>query len=160
MTVVTDHLRGKHVAFEEVAHRQAFTAVDEARALGMPADAVIKTVVLRSGSRDVIVVVPGSRRLDMKKVRGALEDQRARLATEEEVRADLPQFELGAVPPLGSLASARVYVDPEVMDHPTILFAAGDQTHSIKVRSEDLFRGEPVTVVPLARHPDGDERTE
>ena len=66
---------------------------------------------------------------------------------EEEIEKDFPACELGAVPPLGAPTS----VDPEVMRHDTLVFAAGTQTESVKVRAKDLFRNEPVTVTPLTR---------
>jgi prolyl-tRNA editing enzyme YbaK/EbsC (Cys-tRNA(Pro) deacylase) len=65
---------------------------------------------------------------------------------------------LGALPPLGSLVRAHVYVDPEVMGHDSVVFAAGSQTESVKIRTEDLFGGEPVTVAPLSRHPEEDDK--
>jgi hypothetical protein len=40
------------------------------------------------------------------------------------------------------------------MGHDTVVFAAGSQTESVKIRTEDLFRGEPMTVAPLSRHPE------
>jgi Ala-tRNA(Pro) deacylase len=80
-----------------------------------------------------------------------------RMATEEEIEKDFPNYELGAVPPLGSLVGAPTYVDPEVMGHDTLVFAAGTQTESIRVRSEDLFRNESVTVAPLTRPRVADE---
>ena len=70
---------------------------------------------------------------------------------EEEIEKDFPAYELDAVPPLGSLLGAPTFVDPEVMRHDTLVFAAGTQTESVKVRAEDLFRNEPVTVTPLTR---------
>jgi Ala-tRNA(Pro) deacylase len=79
------------------------------------------------------------------------------MATEEEIEKDFPNYELGAVPPLGSLVGAPTYVDPEVMGHDTLVFAAGTQTESIRVRSEDLFRNESVTVAPLTRPHVADE---
>ena len=60
-------------------------------------------------------------------------------------------------PPLGSLHGAPTYVDPEVMQHDTVVFAAGTQTESVKVRTEDLFRNEPVTTAPLTRLSADDE---
>jgi hypothetical protein len=38
------------------------------------------------------------------------------------------------------------------MEHDTIVFAARSRTESVKARTEDLFRDEQVTVVPLTRH--------
>ncbi|MGH2652116.1 MAG: YbaK/EbsC family protein, partial [Actinomycetota bacterium] len=80
-----------------------------------------------------------------------------RLATEEEIEKDFPGYELGAMPPLGSLHGTPTYVDPEVMRHDTVVFAAGAQTESVKVRTEDLFRDEPVTIAPLTRLSSADE---
>jgi len=43
------------------------------------------------------------------------------------------------------------------MQHDTVVFAAGTQTESVKVRTEDLFRNEPVTTAPLTRLSADDE---
>ena len=65
---------------------------------------------------------------------------KGRLAAESGVsRNMISAYELGALPPLGSLVQAPVYVDPEVMAHDTVVFAAGSQTESVKIRPEDLF---------------------
>jgi Ala-tRNA(Pro) deacylase len=104
-----------------------------------------------------LAVVPASRRLDMKLVEVALGDKHARLATEKELERDFPGYQLGALPPLGSLLSVPTHVDPEVIAHETIVFAAGSRTESVKVRAEDLFRGEPVSVSHLTRHPEEEE---
>jgi hypothetical protein len=41
---------------------------------------------------------------------------------------------------------------PRGMQHDTVVFAAGSQTESVKLRTEDLFRDEPVTIAPLTRY--------
>jgi Ala-tRNA(Pro) deacylase len=137
-----------------IPHETAYTGIEEARALGIAADEVVKTVVVTTSSGYALAVVPASRRLDMHQVHRALDDKHARLATEEELARDLPGIELGATPPLGSLIGASTFVDPEVLEHETVVFAAGRQTESVKVRSADLFRDEPHTVAPLARERD------
>jgi Ala-tRNA(Pro) deacylase len=155
MPTVAEHLKRQGVAFELVPHSQAYTSIDEARALGISADEVLKTVAVKTASGYALVILPGAKRLHMKLVRKAMGDSHARLATEEELKRDFPEFELGAVPPLGSLLGAPAFVDPEVLEHETILFAGGTQTESVKVRTEDLFRAEPTTVLPVVRRPDG-----
>ncbi len=154
MSAVTDHLARKGIPFETLAHDKAYTSVDEARALGVGADEVLKTVVLDTASGHALVVVPGARRLDMKRVQEAVGDRRAHLATEEELERDFPGVELGAFPPLGSMFGLPTYVDPEVMEHETVVFPAGTQTESVRVRREDLFRDEAITVAPLTKHPE------
>jgi methyl coenzyme M reductase subunit C-like uncharacterized protein (methanogenesis marker protein 7) len=49
-------------------------------------------------------------------------------------------------------------VDPEVMEHDTIVFAAGSRTESVKAHTKDIFRDEQVTL-PLTRHPEETDRT-
>lgn len=151
---VAEHLQGRGVPFEVVPHAQAFTSISEARALGVSADEVVKSVVLHTNSGYALVAVPGYRRVDMKLVEAAVGDKHIRLATEEELAEAFPDFELGALPPLGSLLGVQVYADPEVMAHETVVFAAGTQTESVKVRTGDVFQDEAVTVVPVSRHPE------
>jgi Ala-tRNA(Pro) deacylase len=151
MSAVTEHLEQQGSAFEVLAHRQAYTCIEEARALGMDAGEVIKTVAVRVGPGYALMVIPASRRLDLHLVREAVADNRARLATEEELRRDFAGYELGALPPLGSLVRARVCVDPEVLGHDTVAFAAGTQTESVKMRTQDLFGGAEVTTFRLAK---------
>ena len=139
-----------------IPHEQTYTSIDEARALGISADEVLKTVVLGTASGHALAVIPGSRRLDIRAVEKAISDKHVRLAAEQEIESDFPDYELGAMPPLGSLHGAPTYVDPEVIGHETVVFAAGTQTESVKVRTEDLFRDEPVTIVPLTRLSEAD----
>jgi Ala-tRNA(Pro) deacylase len=135
-------------------HRQAYTSTDEARALGIDADEVLKTLAVRTGSGYALVVIPASRRLDLHLVRDALGDHHARLASEEELGRDFAAYQLGALPPLGALLGSEVYVDPEVLGHDTVAFAAGSQTESVRMRTQELFGGQQVTTVPLVRQAD------
>jgi Ala-tRNA(Pro) deacylase len=158
MSAVTDHLERRGVSFELISHAETYTSIDEARALGIAADEVVKTIALDTASGHELVVVPASRRLDMKLVQKAVGDKHARLASEQELERDFAGCELGALPPLGSLLSAPTYVDPEVMEHETIVFAAGSRTESVKTLTSDLFRDEQVTIVPLTRHPEESDK--
>jgi Ala-tRNA(Pro) deacylase len=154
MSLVTDYLADRGVGFEVVPHRRAFTSLQEARELGVAAEEVLKTVALWTEGKYVLAVVPASRRLELRLVRDALEDSAARLATEAELAADFPGYELGALPPLGSLLGVPLLVDPEVLDHEVVVFAAGTETESVQAGTAELFRDEPVAVLPLTRRED------
>jgi prolyl-tRNA editing enzyme YbaK/EbsC (Cys-tRNA(Pro) deacylase)/nitrite reductase/ring-hydroxylating ferredoxin subunit len=149
MSLVAEHLERQGVPFEVMAHPRTNAALGEARALRIAADAVLKTIVLRTGSGHALAVVPATRRLNMKLTRRATGDSHVRLATEAELEGHFPAFELGAFPPLGTLLGLPLFVDPEVMDHERLAFAAGSQTESVLVPTTDLFAGENPTVVPL-----------
>ena len=148
MSLVGDHLERQGIPFEAMTHTRTDTALEEARALGIDADAVLKTVVLKTRSGHALAVVPAARRLDMKLTRSATGDSHVRLATEEELRGQFPGFELGAFPPLGALLGLPLFVDREVLEHERLAFA-GSQTESFVVHTTDLFAGENPSVVPL-----------
>jgi hypothetical protein len=57
-------------------------------------------------------------------------------------------------PPLGSLLGAPLYVDQEVLQHETVVFAAGSQTESVQIKTADLLQHEQVTTLPLIKHAD------
>ena len=158
MSIVTEHLEQQGIAFELIPHQQAYTSAEEARALGIDAGEVLKTLAVRTSSGYALAVIPASRRLDLHLVRDALGDRHARLASEEELGRDFADYQLGALPPLGTLMGVSVYVDPEVLGHDTVAFAAGTQTESVKLPTRALFGGEQATTVPLVRRSDrGDD---
>lgn len=151
MSLLLDQLQNRGVRFERLPHAKTFSSLEEAEALGVRPDDVLKTVVLDITEGHAVVVVPGDRRLDMGLVEKAVGDKKVHLATEEELRRDFPDVELGAFPPLGSAFGMPTYVDPEVFAHDTVVFAAGSESESLKARPTELFRNEPVVVTPLAR---------
>src|SRR5206468_10264912 len=154
MTQVTEHLQTHGVPFETIAHQQTYTSIAEARALGINASEVLKTVAMRVAGGYALVAVPATRRLDMHLVQAAVGDRHVRLATEEELRRDFPGIELGALPPLGSLLGAPLYVEQEVLQHDTVVFAAGRQAESVQIKTAHLLQYEQVTTRPLIKHAD------
>lgn len=152
------HLGAQGVDTEELHHDPAHSALSEAARLGVPAEQVVKTIVLDTAEGHALAVIPASERLDMAAVHRATDDSHAALASEDELQRDYPDYELGTFPPLGALLQARLFVDPTVMEQPTVVFAAGRADTSIRARTEDLFRGEEPVVVPLIREEDEKER--
>ena len=158
MTQVTEHLQTRGVPFEPIAHQNACTSIAEARAVGIDASEVLKTIAVRVAGGYALMAVPATGRLDMRLVQAAVGDRHVRLATEEELRRDFPGIELGALPPLGSLLGAPLYVDQELLQHETVVFAAGSQTESVQIKTADLLQHEQVTALPLIKHADEDDK--
>src|SRR5436309_13647253 len=101
MTQVTEHLQANGVPFAPIAHQQAYTSIAEARALGIEASEVLKTVAVRVAGGYALMAVLATCRLDMHLVQAAAGDRRVRLATGEELLRDVPGNELSAWPRLG-----------------------------------------------------------
>lgn len=146
---VKTYLDKSGVSCEAVSHPQVFSCVEEAKALGIDADEIAKNLIIKMKDRHAFVVLPGARRLDMHKLRDLL-GKRARLELEEEMPADFPKYEVGAVPPLGEFFGLPVYVDKRLLDHETIIFVAGTHTDSIKMKTQDFVNLVKAQIVDLA----------
>ncbi len=140
--LTTRHLDGLGIAYEVVHHERAFGAASEADAAGVRPENAAKSVLLHDPEGYRLVVLQASDRLDVAKVRELLETSRAqlRLATEDEMAADFPQFELGAIPPLGEMLPAPEIVDRRLLEHERVLCNGGDHTHSILLDPNDIVR--------------------
>ena len=148
---VTAFLERHGVPYEVVEHERTQTAAAEARAAGVPAADVAKTVVLRDDKGLRLAVIPASERLDMHKLRQALASKGLRLVTEQEMADEFDQFEVGAVPPFGSMFNALELVDERLLEHDRILCSGGDHEHAILVDPRDVVQAGEARVVDICQ---------
>jgi Ala-tRNA(Pro) deacylase len=128
------------ISYEVLPHRRTETAGEEAGALGIDPHEVAKTVVLSTCRGYLRAVVPATERLDLNKVRELLDlHETPHLASEQEIAAAYPSFELGAVPPVGGSAGDRVVVDRGLADRESMVIEAGTHDQSVRVRTNDLL---------------------
>lgn len=140
LDAVTDFLMAHGVAHEVIEHRATYRAIAEAAATDTPPREAAKTVVLHDGGVYSLAVVPASHRVDLHKVRELLGVSKTlRLADEDEIAADFPQFEVGAVPPVGEMPAAEL-IDRRLMDAESVLISGGDHRHSVRLDPRDLVR--------------------
>lgn len=133
-------LEAAHVPHRLIDHPATFRARDEARAADLPPGRVAKTIVVSDHGRLWLAVIPANRRIDLRRLRTALAaSTKLRLATERELKAAFPQFDVGALPPLGELIGVKEVVDPRLLDAPMVLTPAGDHTHGVLVDPDDLL---------------------
>jgi Ala-tRNA(Pro) deacylase len=147
---VTGFLEREGVPFEVVEHKRTLTAAAEARAAGMPADDVAKTVVLRDDGAYRLAVIPASRRLDLRKVRDVVDGAPGlRLVTEAEMATDFGDFEVGALPPFAPLMQAVELMDERLLDHDRILCCGGDHEHGVLLDPLDVVRAGQARVADI-----------
>lgn len=138
---VTQWLEERGVDYELVTHAEVFTATDEARAAGVPAGHVAKTLAVHEARSYRLVVIPASRRVDLLRLREFTGGSaHLRLATEQEMERDFPDFEVGALPPFGPLLPAPEVVDIRLLYHDRVLCGAGDHRHSVSLDPRELLR--------------------
>jgi Cys-tRNA(Pro) deacylase len=125
------------------------TAEDAARAVGCKLGQIVKTLVFDCDGRPFVVLVPGDRRADARKVARAAGSRRARIVGPDEVRT-VTGFAPGAVAPFPLPNVERALVDRQVLAHDRIWIGAGSPRHMATLSPADLVRlakAEPMDVV-------------
>jgi Cys-tRNA(Pro) deacylase len=128
------------------------TAEGAARAVGCKLGQIVKSLVFDCDGSPVVVLVPGDRRADARKVARAAGCRRAKVAGPDEVRA-ATGFEPGAVAPFPLPRVSRVLVDRQILVHDRVWIGAGSRNHLATLAPADLVRlskAEPMDAVSEA----------
>jgi Ala-tRNA(Pro) deacylase len=150
---VTSFLEAANVDHDVLEHAHTERAADEAKALGVTAEEVAKTLVLSAPSGNVRAVLPASERIDLGKVADLLEarHKEVQLASEDDMRRDYPDFDLGAVPPFGGPEGDRVIVDSRLAARDSVVLEAGSHERSVRLKAADLVRLTQAEVSDICR---------
>ncbi len=129
----------KKVSYEvhEHVHKQ-YTAEGVAEDLDVPVAQVLKAMIVQSGRDFSLIVIPGDRRLSLKKAAKALDDD-VELASERDVER-VTGFRVGAVSVLGFRRSdVDTYVDQAVLDLERVIISSGRPDAGLALSSQDLL---------------------
>ena len=138
----------KRIPYE--VHQQSskqFTAEGVAEDLGVPVAQVVKAMLVQrsnnpgeGGSPFILFVVPGDRRLSMKKVGAALKDKKVQLASQRDVQR-VTGYQVGAVSVLGFRRDdVPGYVDQHVMELEQVIISAGRPDTGLALVPADMVR--------------------
>jgi Cys-tRNA(Pro)/Cys-tRNA(Cys) deacylase len=112
------------------AHKQV-TSAGVAADLGIPVAQVVKAMIVQRSAHApgqgefAVMVVPGDRKLSLKKVAAALGDKGVRLAAERDV-IRVTGYQIGSVSVAGFRRDDIAgYVDRRVLDLPQVIISAG-----------------------------------
>ena len=150
-SALTTLLEAEDIGYELIPHDHTERAADEADALGVPAGSVAKTLVVTVADGYVRAVLPAARRLDLHRLREILgaSAKTVHLASEADLRRDFPEFELGAVPPVGGGRADPVLLDGRLSELDDLVFEAGSHDESVRLCAQDLRRIADVRVVDI-----------
>jgi prolyl-tRNA editing enzyme YbaK/EbsC (Cys-tRNA(Pro) deacylase) len=129
---------GAEARIEEFSE-QTPTAEDAANAVGCRLAQIVKTLVFDCDGRTVLVLVPGDRRADRRKVAVAAGCERARVAGPDRVR-EATGFEPGAVAPFPHPRLDRVLIDPRLLAYDSVWIGAGSENHLAALPPSELVR--------------------
>jgi len=122
-----------------------------AKALGVPLDAMLKSLVVRlSDSRFAFVVMPGSKDVSLKELARSAGVKEAQVASERDAQR-LTGYLVGGISPFGARVQLPVYVDEGILKHAEIYINGGRRGLILKLRTKDLIGTLDPTVTDLGR---------
>lgn len=143
---VTRLLDARKVPYSPVEYdASAFHSADEVAGLiGAPAEQVYKTIVVlrdQRGKRPLLVIVPGDREVDLKRVATAVGEKKLHVAPKREAET-LTRLQIGGISALALIGRGfEVYLDrgAERFAEEGIYVSGGQRGLNIRIRPSDLI---------------------
>jgi Cys-tRNA(Pro)/Cys-tRNA(Cys) deacylase len=140
ITRLLEARRIKYTAFELPV--QKIGALEAASLLGVDAERVYKTIVVTRDRplKNLLVLVAGTRSVDLKLLAAALGDRKLHLPSEREAEA-LTGLQAGGISPLALLNRGfQVVIDAATHDYEAIHISGGQRGLNIRLAVADLAR--------------------
>jgi Ala-tRNA(Pro) deacylase len=129
---LAQYLLDQDVAYELLPHPHRETALASAAASGLPADSVVKAVVLKGADGFLLALLPASRHIEFDELRQVL-GAGVDIAGEEQIETLFPDCEPGSVPALGAAYGLDVVVDDSLAQQEDLYFEGGDHAHLVHI---------------------------
>jgi Cys-tRNA(Pro) deacylase len=134
-------LSSNQIEFEETEHEAVYTSHKAAQVIGLEAEeAGVKSLILKTKEGAFILVLnPGNKKVDTKKISQMEDTKSVYFASPEEV-IKVTGIPIGSIPPFGHKTKLKTYLNEELLDSEYLYFNPGSHTKTIKMPSKDLLR--------------------
>ncbi|MHC5034740.1 MAG: aminoacyl-tRNA deacylase [Planctomycetota bacterium] len=149
---VQEFLDEKGVAYELIPHEQAYSAQEVAAAEHVTGHMFAKTVIVKGGGDNFMLVLPASRHVDFKRA-ADLVGAKLQMVSEEEMKTIFPDCEIGAESPFGSQYGLKSFMDESLQAVDQVVFRAGTHDQTIKMGRADYEGIENPTVGSFSIEP-------
>jgi Cys-tRNA(Pro)/Cys-tRNA(Cys) deacylase len=155
MTPAITAARRAGIAFDvlEYPHdeRERAYGAEAARRLGLPAEAVFKTLIAKVDGRTLVAaLVPVSKNLDLKALAAAVGGKRAEMADAAEAER-ATGYVVGGISPLGQRRALPTVIDVSAVERERVFVSAGRRGLEIALPPRDLMTLCRASLAPLAR---------
>jgi Cys-tRNA(Pro) deacylase len=158
-TPAIDAVRALDVAHRVVVTGPANSAEESAAMQGIPAGALLRTIVVRRGEDDYLfVLVPAGRRFDWPKLRAHLGVSRLSLPDAEEAQR-VTGYVRYTITPFGSTRAWPVLADAAILEQPLVAIGGGARGVSLHLTPGDLVAALDATVVDVSIPDQADNRS-
>ncbi len=148
-TAATEAVAAAGIEHEVAVRERSRSAEEAAERLGLDLDHLLRTIVVRRGEGDyLLVLVPGGRSMAWKRLRAHLGVSRISLPDADEAR-EATGYERGTITPFGSNGGWPVLADASIPGSGTVSVGGGAHGVAILLDADDLVRATDATVVDL-----------
>lgn len=131
-------LQEANIEYSVVEHEPVYTNPAMAQALNVAESETVKSLVLMTKEKKMVVLVlPGDKKVDWKKAAAGIGTKKVSFAKPEQVLEKVG-CEVGCVPPFGQLTQLPIYMDPELTKKDYVYFNPGKHDKSYKIKAWDL----------------------
>ncbi len=131
-------LRERQVPREVIEHDPVYTNPEMAERLGVSVAETVKNLMLTTAdNRTILVVLPGDKRFDAKRVAKKAGTRSVTFAKPEKV-LEMAGCEVGCVPPFGHLKPVQVFMDRQLLWKKHVYFNPGVHSKSVKIDAKHL----------------------
>jgi prolyl-tRNA editing enzyme YbaK/EbsC (Cys-tRNA(Pro) deacylase) len=123
------------------------TALDAARVVGCEVGQIVKSLVFVAAGKPVVALVSGANRVDEERL-AAVAGAPVTKADAEAVRR-ATGYSIGGVPPFGHATRVPVFMDRDLLDHPSLWAAAGRPDSVFEITPQRLRELSQAEVVDL-----------
>jgi len=140
-TPITKELDALGIPYRLHLHPQPLRSLAQAaRERGLRPEQIVRSLLFRlEGERYILVMMPGDRQVDWKKLRRFLGVSRITTADREEVQR-VTGYPPGAVSPIGLPSSIRILADRRIQDEDTLSMGAGIPNAGLILSRADLLK--------------------
>ncbi|RFU88676.1 YbaK/EbsC family protein [Streptomyces triticagri] len=132
------------------------TAAEAAAAIGCELSEIVKSLIFAADGVPVLVLMDGSSRVDLERVRHELGAEKVTRAKADLVR-ETTGYAIGGVPPFGHRTRTRVLADRGLLDHAVVWAAAGTPHTVFPMAPKDLVAHAGGALVDVREQSAGDD---
>ncbi len=131
-------LKKNKISYEIFEHEPVFTNPAMAEALNVSEGETVKSLVMLTKEKKMIVMVlPGDKKVNWKQAAAGAGTKKVSFAKPEQV-SEKVGCEVGCVPPFGQLTTLPIYMDKDLTKKEFVYFNPGVHDKSYKIKAWDL----------------------
>jgi len=123
----------------KVTEDTIFTVEDACKAVGAPAEEILKSLVFIIDEQPTLVLMSGANRVDTRAIGREADGKKVKMAAPEYVFNNFG-FKVGGVPPTGYPVQMPALLDEDLFQYPVVWAAAGTDHSFFPIEPERLLR--------------------